>query len=418
MSHHYFIGIPSFRFITFVTRNALALSILAAGCAQAAELTLPEAIRLALEKNPVLRATSGKTEAAAGQVEQAGRWSNPELQLSVEDWPLRGAGWSSSKRLAGVSQTLPFPGKKKLEREMGAAGVKLSQAELALRRVETVRDVKAAFYQVLAAEGLVKVGGDLVKTAENLAAAVDKRVDAGAAPEPEKLRMAIPLEKARMDLADFQRNLVVARKTLATLLGCADLGGLTVTGTLAVSGDLACLEKLPEGHPSRVAAQVNVTRAELALRRARLEVYPDVTVGMGAGREAITNNSIGEIRFGVPLPLFDTSSGKRREARANLAVAEAESASVSLRLSREWSLAAGRVRLASEQARVCRERILPLANEAFHRVQTGYDEGKFPLMDVLETRRTAAEARLAYQQKLLELNIAQAELEALAGQLK
>ncbi|MEI6561455.1 MAG: TolC family protein [Verrucomicrobiota bacterium] len=394
------------------------MSILAAGYAQAAELTLPEAIRLAWEKNPELRATSGKTEAAAGQAEQAGRWSNPELQLSVEDWPLRGAGWSSSKRLAGVSQTLPFPGKKKLEREIGATGVKLSQAELALRRVETVRDVKAAFYQVLAAEGLVKEGGDLVKTAENLAAAVDKRVDAGAAPEPEKLRMAIPLEKARMDLADFQRNLVVARKTLATLLGRADLGGLTVTGTLAESGDLACLGKLPEGHPSRLAAQVNVTRAELALRRARLEIYPDVTVGMGAGREAITNNSIGEIRFGVPLPLFDTSIGKRREARANLAVAEAESASVDLRLSNEWSLTAGRVRLSSEQARVYRERVLPQANEAFHRVQTGYDEGKFPLVDVLETRRTAAEARLAYQQKLLELNIAQAELEALAGQLK
>ena len=61
---------------------------------------------------------------------------------------------------------------------------------------------------------------------------------------------------------------------------------------------------------------------------------------------------------------------------------------------------------------------MPKANEAFSRVQTGYDEGKFPLLDVLETRRTAAEARLAYQQKLLELNIAQAELEALAGKLK
>ena len=406
MSHHHFFGIPSFRFLAFITRNALGLLILSAGCAHAAELTLPEAIRLALEDNPELRAMSDKSEAVAGQADQAGRWSNPELQLSVEDWPLRGAGWSSSKRLAGVTQTLPFPGKKKLEREMGATGVKLSQVELTLRRLETVRDVKVTFYQLLAAEGSVKVGGDLVKTAENLARAVDKRVDAGAAPEQEKLRMAVPLEKARMDLAEFQRDLRATRRKLATLLGRADLGDATVTGSLAETGDVTQKAKIPEDHPSRLAEVARVAQAALALRRARLEVYPDVTVGMGAGREAITNNTIGEIRVGMPLPLFDTSSGKRREARATLAAAEAESVSVHLRLSREWNNALERLRVASEQAR------------AYHRVQTGYDEGKFPLVDVLETRRTAAEARFAYQQKLLELNIAQAELEALEGKLK
>lgn len=230
--------------------------------------------------------------------------------------------------------------------------------------------------------------------------------------------MALPLEKARMDLGDFQRDLFTARRTLATLLGRADLGDATVTGFLAETGDLTRVAKLPENHPSRLAGQARVAQAELALRRARLEIYPDVTVGMGAGREAITNNSMGEIRFGVPLPLFDTSSGKRREARANLAVAEAESAAADLRLNRERNAGVERLRVASEQARAYRERIIPKANEAFSRVQTGYDEGKFPLVDVLETRRTAAEARLAYQQKLLELNIAQAELEALAGKLK
>ena len=381
-------------------------------------LTLPEAIRLALDNNPELRATRGRMEAAAGQAEQSGRWSNPELELRAEDWPLRGGGWSQSKRIAGVSQTVPFPGKKGLERKIGLAGVRLSQTELGLRRVETVREVKTAFYQVLAAEALAAVGVDLVKSAESLFSSVTRQVEAGGAPEQEKLRMAIPLEKAKMDLAEFQRNLVAARNTLATLLGRSDLTGWTVTGTLAEAGNLASLEKLPGSHPGRVAAQMNVARAELLVRRAQLDVYPDVSVGLGVGREAVTNDSIAEIRFGVPLPIFDNSSGKRREARANLAVAEAEANAVELRLSREWNLVAGRVRLASEQARTYREQILPKANEALDRVQAGYTEGKFALADVLETRRTAAEARLAYQQKLLELNIAQAELEALANKLK
>ena len=60
-----------------------------------------------------------------------------------------------------------------------------------------------------------------------------------------------------------------------------------------------------------------------------------------------------------------------------------------------------------------RERILPKATEALRLVQTGFEQGKFNFIDLVDTQRTTAEARLAYQGKLLELNIAQAELEAL-----
>jgi cobalt-zinc-cadmium efflux system outer membrane protein len=46
-------------------------------------------------------------------------------------------------------------------------------------------------------------------------------------------------------------------------------------------------------------------------------------------------------------------------------------------------------------------------------VRIGFAEGKFNFIDLVDTQRTAAEARLAYQQRLLEMNLAQADLEAL-----
>ncbi|MCX6926135.1 MAG: TolC family protein, partial [Verrucomicrobia bacterium] len=52
-------------------------------------------------------------------------------------------------------------------------------------------------------------------------------------------------------------------------------------------------------------------------------------------------------------------------------------------------------------------------NEALRLLQRGFEEGKFGFIDLLDTQRTAAQARLAYQRKLLELNIAQADIEAL-----
>ena len=390
-------------------------------------LTLEGAIRLALESNPELRASGARIDAAAGRAYQAKLWSNPELELSAEDWPVNGGrGFSDSKQTVGVAQTIPFPGKKRLDRQIGVSGVRLSEAELSLRRVELVRDVKTVFYRVLAAERLVEVAGELVKVAESSAATARKRVAAGAAADQEQLRAEIPLEQAKTELASFQRELVTARQTLALLLGRPDLTEVPVSGALAEAVSPGLLEEGPERwlatHPSVVTARTSRDRAQLELRRARLEPYPDVKVGVAGGRIGAADQSIIQLGFSVPLPIIDRGKGKQQEAQANVSVADAEVAGVEQRLLRAWGTASQRLRTAAEQVANYRERILPKANEALRLVQSGFEQGKFGFIDLLDTQRTTAEVRLAYQQKLLELNVAQAEIEALlarnAGETK
>lgn len=381
-------------------------------------LTLDGAVRLALENNPELRASSGRIDAATGRAYQAKLWTNPELTLSAEDWPVSGGGnFSDSKQTIGVAQTIPFPGKKKLDRQIGVSGVRLSEAELSLRRVELVRDVKSAFYQVLAAERLVDVAGELVKVAESSVSTARKRVAAGAAADQEQLRAEIPLEQARTELSGFQRELTTARQTLALLLGRPDLSEAPVSGALADNADLSLLEQGPEkwlpNHPSVLAVKTSRDRAELELRRARLEPYPDVRMGVAGGRIGETGQSIIQMGLSIPLPIIDRSKGKKQEAQANVRIAEADQVAVEQRLLREWGTASKRYRTAIEQVANYRERILPKANEALRLVQSGFEQGKFGFIDLLDTQRTTAEVRLEYQQKLLDLNVAQAELESL-----
>ena len=78
-------------------------------------------------------------------------------------------------------------------------------------------------------------------------------------------------------------------------------------------------------------------------------------------------------------------------------------------------MASQRLRTAVQQVANFRERILPKANEALRLVQRGFEEGKFGFIDLLDTQRTAAQVRLAYQHKLLELNVAQADIESLVA---
>ena len=380
-------------------------------------LTLEGAVRLALENNPEVRAASGRMAAAAGRAYQAGLWSNPALELSAEDWPVSGGGFADAKKLVGVSQTVPFPGKKNLDRQIGLAGVRLSESERILRRLELVREVKTTFFQVLAAQRLVDVSGELVRVAESSATTARKRVAAGAAADQEQLRAEIPLEQARTELSGYERELGAARQTLAQLLGRPELTETPISGALAETATPALLDRGPgrwlAAHPSVLAAKTSQARADLELRRAKLEPYPDVTVGAAGGQEAGGTGAIVQFSLSVPLPIIDRSEGKQQEARATLAIAAAERAAIEQRLLREWGVANRRYRTAIEQATNYRERILPRATEALRLVQTGFEQGKFGFIDLLDIQRTSAEVRLAYQHKLLELNVAQVELETL-----
>jgi cobalt-zinc-cadmium efflux system outer membrane protein len=381
-------------------------------------LTLEAAVRLALESNPDLLASGARADAAAGRAQQAGKWSNPDLELSAEDWPVdQGNGFADAKQLIGISQSLPYPGKKSLDRRIGGAGVKFSGAELALRRTEVVRDVKAGYYRVLAAQRIMEVSGKLVSVAESAATTARKRVDAGAAAYQEQLRAEVQWEQARTEQAGRQRELASAHQWFATMLGRPDLKSARLSGTLAETRDAALLNTDGQDwlarHPSTLTAQANVEQAELEARRSRLEKYPDVKVGVAGGRIGETDESIVQVGLSIPLPVLDQGKGREREANANVTAAIAEQRAVQQQLLREWADARERCRTAMEQVARYRERILPKADEALRLVQTGFDQGKLGFLDLMDTQRTDAEAHLAFQEKLLELNLAQAELEAL-----
>src|SRR5512143_1162097 len=61
-------------------------------------LSLNQAIQVALANNPELKGAAARLDAASGRAAQAPVWPNPELLLSVEEWPVsRGGGFSDAQ---------------------------------------------------------------------------------------------------------------------------------------------------------------------------------------------------------------------------------------------------------------------------------------------------------------------------------
>ena len=398
-------------------------AVLAAGVVALADapaqskLDLPATLTEAVANNPELRAARARVEAATGRAIQSRLWPNPSLEFSAEDVPVNRGGFSQSKNLAGVAQTVPFPGKKSLDARIGAKEITAAEWDYLGRELELARDVKVAFWRALAAQKKLEVAAALADTARSTAAAVRKRVELGAAPEQEQLRAEIEQERSVVELTAAQRDLAEAQKSLAPLLGRRPEKVGALAGELSEQAQRPGLDQARDQmlarHPALHALLANREKAELELRRAKLDPLPDTTFGIAAGRDTGADANIMEFRVSLPLPLFDRSQGRQREARAQADIARNDLSATELRLTRNLAVLDERLRAAVRQVESYRTRILPKAEGALRLVRTGYEAGKFGLLDILDTQRTATEVRLAYYDKLLDLNTAQAELEAL-----
>ncbi len=397
------------------TLHWILLACCAADAARA--LTLDECLQTARRDNPELRAARAQIESAAGRAGQTRLWPNPELEVVAEEVPIHSGGLSQSKNLVGLSQTVPFPGKKSLDARIGGKEVSAAEWEFAQREADLVRTVTTTFYRALAAEKKLAVSGELVELSRSTATAARKRVESGAASDQEQLRAEIELDRAQVESAAGRAELTEARKNLARLMGRASGDFEQLEGELRESIELPelAMEELLKRHPRSRVASANRDRAELELRRAKLEPWPDVTLGVAGGRAEGENETLMEFRVSLPLPIFDRAQGRKRETRALAEIARYDLTATEQELAEELSVLQARLQAASEQVAAYRERILPKAEESLRLVRGGFDAGKFGFLDLVDTQRTVAEARLAYLEKLLELNIAIADWEALAA---
>jgi len=379
--------------------------------------TLQRAIELAVKQNPELEVSRQRVIAADGRRIDNGKWSNPQFKVIVEEAPFD-SGIDRGKTQAGLLQEFPYPGKKRLDRQIGRAGVEISNLNLLSDRLTLIRDVKIAFYEALAAERRHTIAKEILVLAKNSSDVVSKRLEAGRGSVQEQLRAEIETERSIAEVEDIGQQSLSARQRLAALVGDAASASVPISGNLPtfVNPSLANLQNEHRNiiqHPRIAVAQAAIDQANLRLQRERLERMPNLTAGFEAGRDGADDENIFGLKFSLPLPLINRRKGTIQEAGAELKIAQSELSAVELALITQLRSSSQRYVAASRQVATYRDRILLKSEEAVKLTDKGYAEGKFTLTDLLDTQRTTAAVRLIFQDKLLELVSAQAEIEAL-----
>ncbi len=381
-------------------------------------LGLREIIEKSLNNSPTIKIADTEYLASKGEYDQSKAYTNPEISIEAEDFEGSGAykGYDSAQTTYGLSQKISVGGKYSAKVKVAEYGVNLASSEREIAKIELIKNVKIAYAEAVTAQKNLDIARQQKQIAEEFLSNVTKRVNVAAEPLFQKSKAEVNLSTAITDLQKFEQDLKFAKSRLALLWGSSDANFELSEADFLNVNELPEIDKeiLPEiiksSHYARILRTSEAQAKELYdLERAN--AIPDPTLNLGFRELNQSDDHALVAGLSIPIPVFDQNSGNIDKAR-NQANRMRESNNLSLlELQNQVFASYNKMKISYEQVSMLKEKILPSAEKAFQQTQAGYNAGKFPYLEVLDSLRTLSSARLSYNNTLKEYHIRKAEIE-------
>ena len=389
------------------------------------EVSLRDAVALALLHNPGLAAFAWETRAREAHMLQAGRPSNPTLGVLAEDIGASRLTGSTLEQLVQpqttiqLSQLIELGGKRAARQELAMRDRDLAAWDYETARIDVLTEVSRAFTDVLAAQETVALTEETTRLVEQVQQSVGARVVAGVVSPIEETRATVALASVRVESARARRGLEATRTRLALLWGSPTPAFKAVVGDLrAEPAPLPPLSALSD----RIEQSPNLARwaAEMSQREATLDVerskrLPDVSVVAGYRRFMGIDSNALLVGASIPLPFFDRNRGGIEEARSRLAKVHEERRAAQARVTAAMADAYAALASAHDEVTALRLAVLPGSQQTFEAVSEGYRLGRFGYLEVLDAQRTLIGAGSQYLRALSDYHKAIANIERLIG---
>jgi outer membrane protein, heavy metal efflux system len=379
-------------------------------------ITLDEARRLALAGNLELAGRALDVKAADGAARQARAWPNPEIGVEVEEFGGDLPGWSRAQTTWSVSQRIELPMARRARIAAARGDHRVATLDRERAKLDLLSEVDRRFVTLLAEQSRLEVARENERTADTLLAAVFSLVNAGEVSPIEEDRARADRSRAGIGVRRAESSAARARVELASLWGSPAAAAWRAEGTLEIDPALpaaTALDSLDADAPDLARWDAAVARSEAGLRMQRWSRLPDVTVGGGARRSNGSGDQTWTALAALGFPLWDRNGGAVSEAAALAAQAGTARQAGRLRIMTDRRIALDAMAGSLAVVRTYRELTRPEVRRAYDAVSEGYRRGKFPLIDLLDARRSLAETELGYIDALLELWSARIDLERL-----
>lgn len=408
---------------------ALVFAIPAAAANEGVPVAVEALVAEALQLSPEIAAARREQEAAEQRIKPAGALDDPMLEVGIANLPT--GSWSMRReemtmKMLGLSQKLPFPGKRALREE--AAAIDAQVAEYGYRETvnRVVRDVRTAHADLALAAESIRLISQNKSVLEQFLQIAQSRYAVGQAAQADVLRAQTQLSKMMDELIRMERERTSAASDLERAIG---RGGALVTRSVRQHvlddtslNEASLVARAESDRPQLRALQAAVSRAGKAVELARKDYYPDFDVKLAYGQrdrmpDGARRDDMVSLTVGINLPIWGASKRDPRVAEGLAMRGQAEEMYLAQRNELVMKLRR-QVALAEQSARserLYRTSVLPQARLTVEAALAAYRVGRVDLLTLLDSQMTVFGYEISLAQALAAHGKALAEIDFLTG---
>ena len=387
-------------------------------------------VAAAITNNPELKASDSRWQMFASKVKQAGALDDPMVMLKVQSTPATNPlvfnRDPQSAKIIGISQQLPFWGKRGLRHDIARHEADSYRWAFEERKLELTRMVKESYYQLWAADKGLEIVSRNLKILSDFITITELKYSVGQGVQQDIFKAG--LEKSKM--VEMQITLQQQRKSLeATLNYLLSRPAETPLGPIAdftlppvtLSQEQLNTTAL-EGRPQVKSLGSLKEKADASRRLARKEFYPDFNLSVeymirdAVSTEMATDPGDNMVSLGVTFNL-PFQQGKRRAMVAESTFEQTMAAEELRALKNSISYTINETLLQLERRRKLVELykggLIPQAEQSLQSALIGYRVGKVDFLTLLDSRmnlfnyeRELYESQAEYMMKLAQLEAA------------
>ncbi len=414
--------IPAFT----LTVLSLVLSIFA-GDGQAAD-DLDLLVAQALAGNPEILASEERLRMTMEKARQAGTLEDPMLMVKIQSGllgdPFDFGREPMTAKVIGLSQALPFYGKRELRRAGADREVEADEWRIKERRLEIRRMVKETWYRISFIDRSLEDLEKSIIAVSDLLHFSETMYEVGKALQQDVLKAQLErskMEEMRVDLARKRSSLTATLNTLA--YRPVDTPVPTIPPAVIVpqpAGQLE-LEQLAESHrPALKMLTALIEKSQLNRQLADKEIYPDFTLAFEYMQREPTVDSGGDDMYSASVSFNLPVQHQRRLAMI------AEAGAENRMLLHELNVLRNQIRLAVADTLAGLERnrrlaalyeqgILDQAASVLETTIASYRADKTDFMKVLDSQMALFNLEREYHEAVAEYQMQLAVLEGLIG---
>jgi len=395
------------------------------------QISIPDAIALALNNNPKVITAQREIDAASAKILRAGRIPNPEIEVSWEKAPSLFKIGTADEMDITVRQDIEFPTKRSSRIDVAETDRKL--AELRLNRIETIvaSEVRKAYYRILLTQRNVENLEAQSMIVQDFLDLAGYKLRSGAGNYLDVIRTKVELARLGNDILEAKKGWTNELRSFNILLGREHDTPLTLTDSLVGRPVPLNVDSIMNDLPARSALVeatfVSINRHESVVDMARLSYLPDFSFSLSSqrrsGRPPVDVNGLnGTTSYGiglslglsVPLWFWQEPTGQVQEAIARASIAEIDHASILRGVRSSVRTAVGMVEAAENQIRVFDRSLLADLEDILSTAIDHYRNNQIDIMNLLDVYRTNRTALVEYNRVLLNYWTSRADLDASA----